>query len=132
MAGNQISLIDSLGLFPSASHCFGVAAKANGLSIAVDVIGAVPLVGNVAQAIGLASGAYGVYTAVTAKPSEAANSIGLAGIGVASTLSDIVLSSCREPKSFLALAMPLLCSLRHWISDIGKAVDAYLTCRVSS
>lgn len=126
VGGNPVSFVDPSGLcaaHPSSAHCFGVAAGANAFSIAVDVVGAIPIVGNVGQAIGLATGAIGAYMAVTAEPSEAATSIGLASIGAASTLADIVL-----PGTKVLPGIGNAASILSAVLDIDKAVKAYQAC----
>jgi RHS repeat-associated protein len=105
---NSANLTDPLGLCgPTVSHCLGVAAAAKGLSIGLDILGAIPAVGNATSAasglaragiavnhlitspaFALGSGAYGASGAVSAGPEDPTDSIigaasGGAGIGLA-------------------------------------------------
>jgi RHS repeat-associated protein len=113
VGGDPVSLIDPLGLCANqatASHCLWVAAQAKGVSIGLDILGAIPVVGNATSAttaivragiavdhginspiFALSSGAYGAYGAVTAGPEEATDSIVgavSASAGIAATLAD--------------------------------------------
>jgi len=150
-ADNPVSFIDPFGLDPgggggegglppnngrTASHCLGVAAKAKGVSMGLDVLGAIPAFGNaVSAATGvtraaiavdhaitspafiLASGAYGGYGAVTAGPGEATDSLvgaGSAGAGIGLALADASLGGTE--------AIPIV---GNFVSVAALAWDGY-------
>lgn len=102
---------------PTVSHCLAAAAKDKGLSIGLDILGAIPAVGNAVSAgagivragiavnhvitspaFALASGAYGGYGAVTAGPENPADSLvgaGSAGAGIGLALADASLAGTK-------------------------------------
>jgi hypothetical protein len=91
---------------PTVAHCVGQALKKNGVSVALDIVGAIPAVGNAASAatgivragiainhvvtnpaFGLASGTYGAVTGLSDEApygaASAATGLGLAGADLA-------------------------------------------------
>jgi RHS repeat-associated protein len=149
VAGNPESLIDPLGLCaanPTSAHCFGEAARAKGLSIGLDVLGAIPIFGNVASAtssvargviaidhainkpaVGLASGVVGEYGAVTGGPDEVKDSVvgGVsASAGIALVLADLSLEGTTKALPGIGNVVSGLTAL--W--DIGYAYNIYESC----
>jgi RHS repeat-associated protein len=115
---NSANLTDPLGLCaPTVPHCLGVAAAAKGLSIGLDILGAIPVAGNATSAttgivragiainhvitspaFAISSGAYGGYGAITAGPEEATDSLvgaGSAGVGIGLALADMSLGGTK-------------------------------------
>jgi hypothetical protein len=93
---------------PTVSHCLGVAAKAKGLSIGLDIVGAIPVFGNAASGaagivragiavdhaitapvVSIGSGVYGAYGSVTAGPNEATDSL----VGAGSVACPVICTS---------------------------------------
>lgn len=148
VGGNPVSLIDPLGLcaaHPTSLHCLGVAAAAKGASIGLDIIGAIPGVGNAASGAtavvratialnhvvtspvaSLASGAYGAYGAITAGPQEATDSMvgaGSASVGIAATLADVSVGGTK--------ALPIVGNVVSVLTgawDAYQAYEIYLSC----
>lgn len=148
VGGNPGTFADPLGLCaanPTATHCLFVAAARKGASIGLDILGAIPAVGNVASAASaiaragiavnhvvtspaasLASGAYGAYGAVTAGPAEVTDSIvggASASAGIATTLADVSLGGTK--------ALPILgnaLSAATGVWDAYQAYKIYLSC----
>jgi len=101
---------------PSVSHCVGVAAKDKGLSIGLDIVGAVPVFGNAASAtagvvragiaidhaltkpaVALASGVYSAGSAIN-DPEHGLDSLigaGSAGAGIGLALADLSLEGTK-------------------------------------
>jgi RHS repeat-associated protein len=101
---------------PTVWHCLGVAAADKGPSIGLDVIGAIPAVGNVASAagliraainvnkvitnpaVGISSGVYGAYGAAKAgseNPTDSLVGAGSAGAGIGLALADLSLGGTK-------------------------------------
>jgi RHS repeat-associated protein len=102
---------------PTVSHCLGVAAADKGVSIGLDVVGAIPLFGNATSAtagvvragialnhafaspaFAVGSGVYGAYGAVKAGPEEATDSLvgaGSAGAGIGLALADVAVGGTK-------------------------------------
>lgn len=143
--GNPISLRDPLGLCPDASHCLWVAAQAKGISIGLDILGAIPGVGNATSAAtwiaragitanhvvtspaaSVASGAYGAYGAVTAGPEDPTDTIvgGVsASAGIAATLAELSVGGTN--------ALPIVgngLSALTGLWDAYKAIQIYQKC----
>ena len=124
---------------PTASHCAGQALKANGLSVALDIVGAIPAVGNVTSAatrigraglairgavtnpaVGLASGGYGALTGLTDESPVGAISAGT-GIGLAG--ADLALGGTE--------AIPVVGNVLSGLTglyDIYQGVKTYQQC----
>jgi RHS repeat-associated protein len=120
---NEPSLFrDPFGMCPSngiskREHCVLQAAKDKALSIALDVVGAIPAVGNAASAtsgiarvaiaidhavtkpiVSVASGAYGGYSSISAGPENPVDSLvgtASAGTGIGLTLADVSLGGTK-------------------------------------
>jgi len=104
-------------LEPSTSHCLGAAVSAKAVSIGLDILGAIPAVGNAVSgaagvvrariaanhaitspAFAVGSGLYGAYEGVTAGPGEAADSLvgsASAGAGIGLALADASLEGTK-------------------------------------
>lgn len=102
---------------PTVSHCLWEATKDKGISIGLDIVGAIPVFGNATSAtagivrvgiavdhaitkpvVGVASSAYGAYGAVSAGPENPADSAfgaGSAGAGVGLILADATLEGTK-------------------------------------
>ena len=102
---------------PTVSHCLGAAASAKGVSIGLDILGAIPVFGNGVSAgagivragiavnhaitslvFAVGSGIYGAYGGVTAGPEEATDSLigsGSAGAGIGLALADVALGRTK-------------------------------------
>ncbi len=139
--GNPISLIDPLGLCPDRFHCLWVAAQAKGISIGLDILGAIPGVGNATSAAtwiaragiaakhvvtspaaSIASGVYGAYGAVTAGPVDPTDTIvgGVsASAGIAATLADLSVGGTN--------ALPIV---GNGFSALTGLWDAYKTIQI--
>jgi RHS repeat-associated protein len=136
---NPISLMDPLGLCPNPSNCLWAAAKAKGASIGLDIIGAIPVLGNATSATAaivragiainhvitspaaaIASGAYGAYGAVTAGPEDATDSIVgavSASTGIAATLADVSVGGTQ--------ALPIVGNVASVLTAAWDAYYAY-------
>jgi hypothetical protein len=102
---------------PTVSHCLGAAASAKGVSIGLDILGAIPVFGNGVSAgagivragiavnhaitspvFAVGSGVYGAYGGVTAGPGEATDSLvgsASAGAGIGLALADVSLAGTK-------------------------------------
>ncbi len=102
---------------PTVSHCLGAAASAKGVPIGLDILGAIPAVGNaVSGAAGIVragiavnhaitspvfavgSGVYGAYGGITGGPEEATDSLvgsASAGAGIGLALADVSLAGTK-------------------------------------
>jgi hypothetical protein len=102
---------------PTVSHCLGAAASAKGVSIGLDILGAIPVFGNGVSAgagivragiavnhaitspvFAVGSGMYGAYGGVTAGPGEATDSLvgsASAGAGIGLALADVSLAGTK-------------------------------------
>ena len=102
---------------PTKSHCLGVAAADKGVSIGLDILGAIPAVGNAVSAgagivragiavnhvitnpaFAVGSGIYGAYGDVKAGPEEATDSLvgsASAGAGIGFALADVSLAGTK-------------------------------------
>jgi RHS repeat-associated protein len=102
---------------PTVSHCLGAAASAKGVSIGLDILGAIPVFGNgvsagagivragiavnhaiASPAFAVGSGIYGAYGGVTAGPGEATDSLvgsASAGAGIGLALADVSLAGTK-------------------------------------
>jgi RHS repeat-associated protein len=102
---------------PTVSHCLGAAASAKGVSIGLDILGAIPAVGNAVSAsagivragiavnhaitspaFAVGSGLYGAYGGITAGPGEATDSLvgsASAGAGIGLALADASLEGTK-------------------------------------
>ncbi len=102
---------------PTVSHCLGVAAADKGVSIGLDILGAIPAVGNAVSAgagivragiavnhvitspaFAVGSGIYGAYGGVTGGPEEATDSLvgsASAGAGIGLALADVSLAGTK-------------------------------------
>lgn len=102
---------------PTVSHCLGEAAKAKGVSIALDIAGAIPAFGNAVSATAgvvrgaivvdhvvtspgfvFAAGVYGGYGAVSSGPDNPADSLvgaGSAGTAIGLGLADASLEGTK-------------------------------------
>lgn len=102
---------------PSVLHCLGAAAADKGLSIGLDILGAIPAVGNAVSAgagivragiavnhaitstkFAVGSGLYSAYGGVTAGPEEAMDSLvgsSSAGAGIGLALADASLEGTK-------------------------------------
>jgi RHS repeat-associated protein len=148
VGGDPARMVDPLGLCanqPTGSQCLWVAAKAKGASIGLDIIGAIPVVGNATSAataivragislnhlvtspaVSLVSGAYGEYQAIAAGPEEATDALvgaGSASAGIALVLADMSLEG----------GTPLpgignIISIGTGVWDIYKAYEIYQQC----
>lgn len=143
-----MSLVDPLGLcaaHPTSLHCLGVAAQAKGVSIGLDVLGAIPGIGNATSAAtwiaragiavnhvvtspaaSLAGGAVGAYGAITAGPEDPTDTIvgGVsASAGIAATVADLSLGGTK--------AIPIVgngISALTGLWDAYKAIQIYQEC----
>lgn len=124
---------------PTAAHCAGQALKKNGVSVALDVIGAIPAVGNATSAatgivragiaidhvvtnpaVGLASGTYG---AVTGLGDESPVGAASAGTGLGLVGADLALGETK--------AIPVVGNVLSGLTglyDIYQAVKTYQQC----
>jgi hypothetical protein len=146
--GNPISLRDPLGLCPSATNCLLAAAKAKALPFALDVVGTVPAVGNVASAVAglarvsvavnhaitspaasLATGVYGAYGAVSAGPDNVTDSVVgavSASTSVAATIADV---SVGGTKALPVVGNAVSAFTALW--DAYQAYEIYQACMAS-
>jgi RHS repeat-associated protein len=102
---------------PTVSHCLGVAAADKGVSIGLDILGAIPAVGNAVSAgagivragiavnhaitspvFAVGSGVYGAYGGVTGGPENPTDSLvgsASAGAGIGLALADVSLAGTK-------------------------------------
>jgi len=109
--------VDAPNNAPTVSHCLGVAAADKGVSIGLDILGAIPAVGNAVSGtagivragiavnhaitspvFAVGSGVYGAYGGVTAGPEEATDALvgsASAGAGIGLALADVSLEGTK-------------------------------------
>jgi hypothetical protein len=126
---------------PTVSHCLGAAASAKGVSIGLDILGAIPVFGNGVSAgagivragiavnhaitspvFAVGSGMYGVYGGVTAGPGEAIDSLvgsGSAGAGIGLALADVSLEGTK--------AIPIVGNVVSGLTGLWDGYQAYQT-----
>jgi hypothetical protein len=124
---------------PTVSHCLGVAAADKGASIALDVLGTIPAVGNAVSAgagivragivvnhvitspaFAIGSGMYGAYGGVTAGPEEATDSLvgsASAGAGIGLALADASLAGTK--------AIPIVGNVVSGLTGLWDGYQAY-------
>ena len=127
------------------SHCLGVAAADKGLSIGLDIVGAIPVFGNATSAtagiiragiavnhvitspvVAVSSGTYSAYEGITAGPEEATDSLvgaGSGGAGIGLALADVAVGGTK--------AIPLVGNAVSVLTlgwDGYKAYQKYQSC----
>jgi RHS repeat-associated protein len=107
-------------------HCLGVVAQKNGVSIALDVLGAIPGLGNLVSGGAAAAGAgWGFYQGATGKPG-ADTAVGLTStsVGIGLTLADATLQGAIKT---IPVAGNIVSGLTG-LYDIYQGSLTYSTC----
>ncbi len=112
-----VSLTDPLGLCASRAHCLEVASLDKGLSIAGDIFGAIPLVGNVANAINLGFTGYGLYGAITGQGVDSEVGAVTSSAAVAGSVSDAAVGGTK--------ALPVVGNVVSGVTALWDSYEAY-------
>jgi len=130
---------------PSALHCFGAVLKDKGISVALDVVGVIPAVGNAASAaagivragialdhavaspaFAVATGACGAYGSVTAGPDAAVYS--LVGAASASTGAGLAVAGAVLQETKVIPVVGNFVSGFTALWDVGQAIEEFRSC----
>ena len=141
---NPVTLEDPLGLCPTRGHCLWVATQSKGLSITLDVLGAIPLFGNVASAVSgiaraaiavdhainspvasVASGAYGMYGAVTAGPPASPQDTTDSVVGAVSGANGIATTAAAAAVGEGSVGAEVLPGVGNVVSAATGVYDSY-------